>query len=167
MALRQVTLLVIGVFVLLPAAISAQTPAPFVGSPPGPGSIGLLVTTREVARIELAAGFKAVGLAGENANKQASDGQLKKTTATATGPAGASENGLKGLCTAYLKGGLGQDAQAKGTATPAASPLARIEKARGSESVADFCGEVLTAGNESPNAPIPASGNQGGDKAFG
>ena len=119
--------------------------------------------------------LKAVGLANENANEHAEDngkaqapGQLKKATATATAPGGpesAGDNGLKGLCTAYTKGGLGQNAQAKGESTPAAAPLARIDAARGSESRADFCAGVVGAHKTATGTP--EADDQGKGKALG
>jgi len=93
--------------------------------------------------------LQAVGLVNE-ANEHAEDngkstapGQIKKAAATGTPGGQAGDNGLKGLCTAYSKGGLGQRAQVKGEGTPAAAPLARLDDARGSQSIADFCATLL------------------------
>jgi hypothetical protein len=130
--------------------------------------------------------LKAVGLANENANEHAEDnakalakGKAKReATSQAPGQAmasatavvrvddaeGAGDNGLKGLCNAYTKGGLGQRANPKGEGVPAAAPLARIDDARGSESRADFCEGVL---EDHKATTASTAGDEGEGKALG
>lgn len=123
--------------------------------------------------------LQAVGLVNENANENADDnqakGKAKKATATAT--AGVTllseggenaENGLKGLCNAFQKGGLGQAAagKGKGEGDPAAAPLARIDAARGTQSRDVFCAELLDDTEEASIASTAESGNSGRGKGL-
>ena len=121
--------------------------------------------------------LQAIGLRQETANQNsglesASKGKATKATATAaadvtigSAPGGASESSFEGLCEAYTKGGLGQNAKAKGQATPAAGPLARLDQAAGSQSVDDFCADLLEAG-EPPITSTAESGNSGRGKGL-
>ena len=121
--------------------------------------------------------LKAVGLVNQHTDDDAEDngksqapGQIRQATATAsaglTRSENARDNGLKGLCNAYMNGGLGQNAQAKGVSTPAAAPLARLDGARGSDSRAEFCADVLAKHNASKGSTAEA-GDQGKGKALG
>jgi hypothetical protein len=129
--------------------------------------------------------LQAVGLRQETADENSSvdsvaKGKAKKAAATGTAtasaelttgsqPGGASENALKGLCNAYTKGGLGQNAQPKGQGTPAAGPLQRLDEAAGSESVEDYCADLLESeGKSKPSSTSTAeSGNSGQGKGLG
>lgn len=124
--------------------------------------------------------LQAVGLVNENANENADDnqakGKAKKATATAT--AGVTllsegrenaENGLKGLCNAFQKGGLGQAAagKGKGEGDPAAAPLARLAEASGgSAQIEEFCDELLGSDGGASIASTAESGNSGRGKGL-
>jgi hypothetical protein len=66
MNFRLAALFVIVTLFCAPTLLSAQAPTTFVGTPPVPGSIGLLVTAREVAPLELTAGLLASGCRTES-----------------------------------------------------------------------------------------------------
>jgi hypothetical protein len=153
--------------------------------------IGLAVTGSAIGASAAAGGpnipqevLQAVGIVDEHANENASantpKGKAKgqaKATSTAAAQAEA-DNSLKGLCTAYTKGGLGQNAKAgenpksKSTATPAASPMARLEAARAAATpsvatIGELCASLLEDGEDETTITSTAeSGNPGRGKGL-
>lgn len=114
-----------------------------------------LVVTGSAIGVSAAAGgpnlpqqaLQAVGFAGEragdNAQGSADVKAVKAARASATAGAQATisatpgESSLAGLCNAYARGGLGQNAQAKGRGTPAAGPMERLTTAAKVSETAD------------------------------
>lgn len=142
--------------------------------------------------------LQAVGLVNENANQNAEDAQAKgkakgKAAATATGSATADakvedseakgDRGLRGLCIAWVNGGLGQNANAesKGKGTPALNPRDRLKAAVEASSTSgpktlealdtpEECTALFGAGDEeevdAAIASTAESGNQGRGKGL-